>query len=1237
MRYRRRICFLGTSLLFCLALGIGGKRSTTPPEGVPLVSGVESKPLAERSDGGQSSDDGKLFERVSAEQTGIDFVIKWDKPAKFDRIFYSQNTGGGVTLGDYDGDELCDIYLTRPSGGNRLYRNLGDFRFEDVTEQVGLRDDSFWGTGASFVDIDNDGDLDLYACGYDCPNRLYVNQGDGQFIEMASDFDLDYHGASVMMAFADFDCDGDLDGYLVTAGLAPKPNQKFRVRFVNGRPQVIDELAELWKLLYMPGDRAKQIESGQYDHFYRNDGPDSKGQIRFVEASKQVGIVGTDIGQAATWWDYDEDGYPDLYVSNDYWGPDRLYHNNQNGTFTDMAGVALPHTPWSSMGADVADIDGDGRLDFMATDMAGSNHLKQKTGMGDMAKSGWFLEYGQPRQYPRNAVFLNTGTERFMEAAHLTGFASSDWTWTPRFDDLDNDGLIDLFITNGMTRNFTDSDLNEVASKSTKEGSAEFFRFWREQDFRKDQNVAYRNRGDLHFEDVSDAWGLDRLGVSFGAGTADLDGDGDLDIVVNNMDTAASIYRNRSKTGNCLRIRLRGTLSNRQGLGALVRIQTASGPQVRHVSLSRGWTSTSEPVVHFGVGELSRVELVTINWPSGHTQRLEDMAVNQIHVVTEPNGQPPKKAEPKLATPLFAPSSQFSDLNVVHEETPYDDFRRQPLLPNKQSQLGPGIACGDVNEDGRDDLFISGARGQSGKLLVSHGNDGFHENIPEAFENDRTCEDMGALFFDADGDRDLDLFVVSGGVECEPGSSVLADRLYLNDGKGGFTTAPYGAIPDLLFSGGVVAAADYDRDGDLDLFIGGRVIPGKYPLSPRSVLYRNDDGTFVDVTKEVAAELHASGMVTSAIWSDVNDDGWIDLMVTHEWGPVKLLLNRKGVLVDQTSQAGLSQLLGWWNGIAAADVDNDGDMDFAVTNFGLNTKYHASQSHPVQLFYGDFDQSGGMRLVESKFEGEKLFPVRGKSCSTIAMPFLSNKFSTYQSFALAELGDIYTPERLEKSHHFTANTLESGTLINDGQGHFEFRPWPRLAQIAPGFGVVFTDADGDHKSDIYFVQNFYGPQRETGRMDGGVSQLLLGQGDGTFRIAPPISSGLVVPGDSKSLTMTDLNGDRIPDFIVGVNDGRVLAFEHQKVTPGRTVVVRLLGKDGNPQAIGSRITVHLDGGSDLTFEVHAGGGYLSQSSSDWSFFVGDESGSSATVKSIDVRWPDTDRQATTCPIPERTR
>jgi hypothetical protein len=544
-------------------------------------------------------------------------------------------------------------------------------------------------------------------------------------------------------------------------------------------------------------------------------------------------------------------------------------------------------------------------------------------------------------------------------------------------------------------------------------------------------------------------------------------------------------------------------------------------------------------------------------------------------------------------------------------ELPFDDFVRQPLLPNKLSRLGPGVAVGDVDGDGVEEIYQGSPSGSSGALFRRDAGGAYQFHTWDPFYEDRDSEDMSPLFLDVDADGDLDLYVASGGVECEPGAKVLKDRLYLNDGFGFFSGAPEGALPDLRDSGGVVAAADYDRDGDLDLFVGGRVVPGKYPTVPKSRLLENISGSFSDATERVAPDVLNTGMVTAALWSDVNRDGWVDLMVVHEWGPMKLFLN-------ETEEAGLSSRTGWWNSIAGGDIDNDGDIDYVAGNFGLNTKYHASAEHPVLLYLADYERNGNLQIVEAEYEDSTLYPIRGRSCSTSAMPSLADRFKTYHDFARATLTDIYTPELLDQSLRLSVNTLESGVWINDGSGTFTFQPLPRLAQASPAFGLVIADFDGDRFSDLFVAQNFFSPQKETGHYDGGLSILLAGNGEGGFTPLPPRETDIVLPGDAKGAALTDLNGDLRPDLLVGINNAPLVAYENRSGNNADRRVINLKGKPGNAEGVGARVTVHYSDDRLRTTEVYAGSGYLSQSSR--ALFFGCPSG--LEIVKIDVRWPD---------------
>ena len=714
-----------------------------------------------------------------------------------------------------------------------------------------------------------------------------------------------------------------------------------------------------------------------------------------------------------------------------------------------------------------------------------------------------------------------------------------------------------------------------------------------------------RNPGaGLQFEDVSDQWGLGKIGVSYGAAYADFDRDGDLDLIVRNAEETVSLYRNDSGEHNRVVLQLVGTSANSTGVGARVELLAGGLEQRRQLVSTRGYLSSDEPLVHFGLGDAEVIDRLSIHWPGGGVQEFTDLKANHFYVVTQSEGeaeQPPVAAVEALYSKADLPLRK-------HEETFFDDFALQPLLPNQLSQLGGGTAWGDVDGDGDDDLYLGGAAGQIGELRLNQGSGRFTAQWVEAFRDDKACEDMGAVFIDADGDGDQDLYVVSGSYEFPKGAEELYDRLYLNNGMGGFTKAPAGTIPPLPESGSVVSAADYDRDGDTDLFVGGRVIPGEYPMAPRSVLLKNNGGKFADATAEVDG-LGATGLVTSALWSDVDDDGWVDLLVAHEWGPVKLFRNDRGTLSDDTVASGLGERSGWWNSIAGGDIDGDGDIDYVVGNQGLNSKYHASKDHPVQIYFGDYNGDGRRNLVEAEFEGDNLYPIRGRSCSSNAMPHLRDKFKDFRSFAAASLEDIYTEKCLEEAVRFSADTLESGLLINDGSGRFTWRELPELAQISPVFGSAFVDADGDGFLDLCLAQNFFGTQPETGRFDSGSGLLLRGDGSGNFEPVWPRESGFVVTGDATSLTIADLNRDSRPDVLVGVNDAVPVTLLNEKDT--QYLVVRLLGA-----AEGARVTAKTADGAAHVREYYAGGGYLSQSGRELFF-----ASSGGPIESITVRWP----------------
>ncbi|MGI9241707.1 MAG: FG-GAP-like repeat-containing protein, partial [Verrucomicrobiales bacterium] len=766
-------------------------------------------------------------------------------------------------------------------------------------------------------------------------------------------------------------------------------------------------------------------------------------------------------------------------------------------------------------------------------------------------------------------------------------------SWAVKICDLDNDGLNDVFVTNGMEQN-----LRELEGTT---GGAE------RKDLLKENNLAFRNQGDLKFVETGQDWGIGHFGYSTAAASSDFDRDGDLDLLVVNRDEPPTLYKNQSNADGVL-VRLHGRSSNRDGIGAVIKIETGSGRQVREIFCSRGYLGSDEAMAHFGLGADDSIKELTVAWPSGHRQTFTDLAGSSLYEITEPDGPPATGSpapEPAGASPMFAPNRDLPDL--VHVERDYDDFAAQPLLPNKLSQLGPGIAVGDIDQDGDEDFILGGASGSQTQVVTSLG-DGKYAR-PRPIPGTERFEDMGLVLLDCDGDGDRDLYVASGGVE---GSSAdLQDRLYLNDGSGSFSEAPADSLPAHRDSGGPVATADVDRDGDLDLFVGGRLIPGQYPLAAESRLLINQGGTFT--TADFPSEL---GLVTGATFSDIDGDGWQDLLVAREWGPIAYLQNEEGQFSDRTEAAGLAGVSGWWNGIATGDVDNDGDIDLVASNFGLNTKYHASAGHPAQLFYGSFG-TDKMRLVEAEFEGGELLPVRGKSCSTQAIPHLGEKFKTFHDFALADVREIYTQPALDDSTRFAATTLKSGVFLNDGEGQFEFSALPRLAQIAPGFGIVISELDGDGNPDLFLAQNFFQPQAETGRMSGGLSLVLTGTGSGRFEPVWPKDSGVIVPDDTTAAAVTDTNGDGWPDLLLASNNGPVHNLINRgssESTEGRITRIVLRGQPGNPDGIGARVIAETGESRRQMAEVQSGSGYLSQSAP--GVFFGGE------IDKVTVRWPD---------------
>ena len=1177
---------LRLGLIAAMGLASGFAAQAASPDAPPSV------PLAARSGPRGPT----LFTTLPPELTGLKAFNAYDDPAMWAQLYHEFNSGSigtGVAIGDYDGDGRPDVFVVSKTGPNHLFRNLGGWKFEDVTEKAGVAGPTgAWKQGVAFADVNNDGRLDIYVCRFGAPNLLYINQGDGTFREMAHAAGLDVTDSSVMAAFSDYDRDGWLDVYIAT--------------------NLLDHAAH---------------PNGQRGYLFHNNRDGT-----FTNVTDRAGISGESQSHSATWWDYDEDGWPDLYVANDFKEPDRLYHNNRDGTFTDVLSAVVPHTPHFSMGSDVGDLNNDGHPDFFVADMAATTRSKDHRGM---AKLRGFLPDDQlyphaAPQYMQSALFLGTGTGRALEAARLAGLQATDWTFGVRLEDLDLDGRLDAYFTNGMVREFHNSDL--VQRSMTAGSEAERIGIMKASPPLAERHLAFRNLGDLRFENVSAAWGLDHLGVSFGAAFGDLDGDGDLDLVFANYEGEPTVCRNDADTGHAVVFDLRGratpltapspptgTVSNRFGVGATVRIVTADGPQVRTLTLARGYLSTSEPIVHFGLGHHTVIQSLTVDWPSGRRQAFSNLAADRRYTLTEPADTATERP-PTPPIPLFSEAGESAHLEAPNHELPSDELSRQPLLPFRLNRPGPAAAFADLDGDGEDDLALGGVAGESGQLFSGLGSGLFMAYGSNLFRENMAVADGPILAFDADADGDLDLLVTKAGVAAPAGSPAYQPHLLLNDGHGRFTAAPADLLPPLPISVGAVAAADFEHSGRLGIFVGGRVVPGRYPQPPRSALLAWRDGRYADVTAELAPALAARGMVAAALWSDVDGDGWPDLLVAYDWGPVACYRNVGGKhFEDVTDKLGFGSAgNGWWRSLAAADFNGDGRPDFVVGNIGLNTRYRASAPEPAVL-YADVALIGAApQLVEAQAEDGKWYPLRPRDLLVRAYPSLGRRFPTAESYARATLEEVFPAATLAAATKYTAAEFRSGVFLSQRDGTYRFVPLPRLAQIAPVHGIAVGDFDGDGRTDILLVGNSYAPVPETGRFDGGLGWLLRGDGAGGFTPVPPAESGFIVPGDARALAVADLNQDGWPDAFVTRNNDSPLTFLIRGPAGRHSFGVALRGRPGNPAAVGARLTLQLADGSTQTAEVSAGSGYFSQSSATVFFGYPD----AAQPVRLRVRWPD---------------